>query len=284
METRRDDKDMSFVDKYLKRNTKYSFAPFDEKRTTGRIYLGAVGIVMFTIFWAVGGYLIFSRPDFKQFSGFLPIPTIEALFGLIFEMDFWLSVLASLRRVIVGIFIAFAIGFPCGILIGFYRRFRVVTYPPIQLLRMISPLSWMPIALLVFASFEGAIYFLITMATIWPIVLNTSMGVARVNPNWILMAKNQGATDGQLLSKIVIPASFPYVLTSLRMALGVAWIVLVPAEFLGVSSGLGYIINDARDTMEYDRLMAIVIAIGILGFFLDSSIQYTRKYLNWTWN
>lgn len=148
---------------------------------------------------------------------------------------------------------------------------------------MVSPLSWMPIALLIFASFEGAIYFLITMATIWPIMINTSLGVMHVNPSWIMMARNQGANDRQLITKIVIPAAIPYILTSLRLALGVAWIVLVPAEFLGVSSGLGYLINDARDTMEYDRLMAIVIAIGILGFVLDGSIQLMRKSLNWTW-
>ncbi|MBU2510967.1 ABC transporter permease [bacterium] len=274
---------MNFVNKYLKKNTKYTFFQIDEKRRADRIYIGAMGIFLFVLLWAIGGYFVFNRPGFEQFSGFLPLPTIKAFFLLTKDPDFWLSVLASLRRVIVGILIAFMIGFPVGILIGFYSKFRIITYPPIQLLRMISPLSWMPIALLIFASFEGAIYFLITMATIWPIILNTSLGVMRVNPRWIMMAKNQGAKDSQLVSKIIIPASFPYILTSLRMALGVAWIVLVPAEFLGVSSGLGYIINDARDTMEYDRLMAIVVAIGILGFFLDGSIQFVRKYLNWTW-
>jgi NitT/TauT family transport system permease protein len=199
------------------------------------------------------------------------------------ENDFWLSVFASVRRVMFGIFIAFLIGFPMGLMIGFYRKFRTITYPPIQLLRMISPLSWMPIALLLFSTFEGAIYFLITMATIWPIILNTTLGVMRVNQHWIMMAKNQGANDRQLIGRIIIPASVPYILTSLRLALGVAWIVLVPAEFLGVSSGLGYIINDARDTMEYDRLMAVIIAIGLIGFTLDGTIQYARKFLNWRW-
>jgi len=274
---------MNFLNKYLKKNTRYSILPFDEQRQSGRFIIGMVGIVLFTMLWAIGGYLVFSNPDLKQFSGFLPIPTLRALLMLSMESDFWLSVIASLRRVMVGIVIAFLIGFPCGLMIGFYKKFRIITYPPIQLLRMISPLSWMPIALLVFATFEGAIYFLITMATIWPIIINTSLGVMRVNPSWLMMARNQGAKDRQLISKIIIPASFPYILTSLRLALGVAWIVLVPAEFLGVSSGLGYIINDARDTMEYDRLMAIVIAIGIMGFFLDGSIQLIRRYLNWTW-
>ena len=98
------------------------------------------------------------------------------------------------------------------------------------------------------------------------------------------MALNQGANNFQLIKTIVIPASLPYMLTSFRLSLGIAWIVLVPAEFLGVSSGLGYLINDARDTMEYDKLMAIVIAIGILGFFLDRIIQKLQQTFNWSWN
>jgi NitT/TauT family transport system permease protein len=121
-----------------------------------------------------------------------------------------------------------------------------------------------------FASFESAVYFLIVMATICPVILNTTIGVSNINPQWIKMAMNQGAGSYQLIRTIVIPASLPHMFTSLRLALGVAWIVLVPAEFLGVSSGLGYLINDARDTMEYDKLMAMIIAIGILGFTLPT--------------
>jgi len=192
-------------------------------------------------------------------------------------------VLASLRRVAIGIGVAFLVGLPFGILIGYFRNLRSITYTPIQFVRMISPLSWMPIALLIFTTFESTIYFLITMATVWPIILNSSLGVSRVNPQWIKMAKNQGATDVQVLLYIILPASIPYILTSLRLALGVAWIVLVPVEFLGVSSGLGYIINDARDTMEYDRLMAIVIVIGMVGFVLDGSIQLVQKVFRWNW-
>ncbi|MBA3014659.1 MAG: ABC transporter permease [Proteobacteria bacterium] len=247
------------------------------------LLLAAAGIAGFFLVWAIGGNYLFNRPHFGQFSGFLPVATIKALGRLLFDLQFWPSVLASLRRVTVGIGIAFVLGLPLGLLIGYFRQLRTATYVPIQFVRMISPLSWMPIALLVFATFESAIYFLITMATIWPIVLNSSLGVSRVNPQWIRMAKNQGATDVQVLLYIVVPASVPYILTSLRLALGVAWIVLVPVEFLGISSGLGYIINDARDTMEYDRLMAIVMAIGMIGFILDGSIQLIQRVFRWNW-
>ncbi len=243
-----------------------------------------IGLAVFFLVWiAVSGFF-FTRPEFSQFSGFLPGPTARALMTAAQESRFWVSVFASLKRILIGIGIAAIMGVPMGILVGFYPRFRSLSYSPIQFVRMISPLSWMPLAILLFASFESAIYFLIVMATICPIILNTTIGVLNINPQWIKMALNQGATNFQLIKTIIIPFSLPYMLTSLRLALGVAWIVLVPAEFLGVSSGLGYLINDARDTMEYDKLMAMIIAIGVLGFSLDRIIQKLQHTFSWSWN
>jgi len=243
-----------------------------------------IGLTIFICLWMAASQFIFTRPQFVQFRGFLPGPTFRALFAAFQETRFWISVAASLRRILVGIFLAALIGVPCGIIIGFYPRIRALSYSPVQFVRMISPLSWMPIALLLFTKFESAVYFLIVMATVCPIILNTAIGVLNINPQWIKMALNQGADNFQLIKTIIIPASMLYMLTSLRLALGVAWIVLVPAEFLGVSSGLGYLINDARDTMEYDRLMAMIIAIGIIGFVLDRIIQKIQHSVSWSWN
>ncbi len=273
---------MRFLSKYLAKHSKKPGAAAQE-RPASKIGYGICGTLILFLLWAVIGHFIFSRPGYEQFASFLPIPTAKSLYFLLLDTEFWSSAVASLRRVVVGILIAFLFGLPSGLLIGYYARLRMTTYPPLQFLRMISPLSWMPIALLIFATFESAIYFLITMATVWPIVLNTTLGVSRVNPRWIDMARNQGAKDHQLIFRIIIPSSVPHIFTSLRLALGVAWIVLVPAEFLGISSGLGYLINDARDTMEYDRLMAVVVAIGILGLVLDWTIQLAQNRLNWTW-
>ncbi len=243
-----------------------------------------IGLALFAGVWLLASSIIFTRPQFSQFKGFLPGPTLSALANAFQDTHFWLSVFASLRRILVGIFIASVLGFPTGILIGFYPKLRGLSYSPLQFVRMISPLSWMPIALLLFVSFESSVYFLIVMATICPIILNTTIGVLSINPQWIKMAKNQGATDFQLIRTIVIPSSVPVMFTSLRMALGVAWIVLVPAEFLGISNGLGYLINDARDTMEYDKLMAMIIAIGILGFILDHFFQNLQHKFNRSWS
>ncbi|MFA5903169.1 MAG: ABC transporter permease [Desulfobacula sp.] len=243
-----------------------------------------IGLFIFTLIWITVTDFFFSRPGLDQYKGFLPGPTLNALMAAAQESKFWVSVFASLKRILIGISISAIICVPIGILVGFYPRFRGLSYSPIQFVRMISPLSWMPIAILLFSTFESAIYFLIVMATICPIILNTTIGVLNINPQWIKMALNQGANNFQLIKTIIIPFSLPYILTSLRLALGVAWIVLVPAEFLGVSSGLGYLINDARDTMEYDKLMAMIIAIGILGFTLDRVIQKFQHTFSWSWN
>ncbi|MCG8470362.1 MAG: ABC transporter permease [Desulfobacterales bacterium] len=273
---------ISVIHRYLKKQTAYNKEPFAEKAMNHRGIMGLFGFFLFVVVWAAGGRFIFSRPEFVQFKGFLPLPSLKGLWTLLFMPHFWASVWASLSRVFIGLGVAFVVGFPVGLLIGFYRKVRIMSYPPMQFLRMVSPLAWMPIALLLFSSFESAICFIITMATVWPVILNTSLGVARVNPGWIMMAKNQGASDFQLFVRVIIPASVPYILTSLRLALGIGWIVLVPAEYLGVSSGLGYIINDARDTMAYDLLMATLLAIGAIGFVLDGSLQMLRRVLNWS--
>ena len=145
-----------------------------------RLLYGLAGIVVFFGIWFVAGYVFFAQPAYRQFSDMLPLPTLIALKEIFTESSFWMSVMASLRRVMVGILLAFLLGLPAGILLGFFRKLRLFAHTPIQFLRMISPLSWMPVALLIFASFESAIYFLITVATVWPVLLTIAMGTSRV--------------------------------------------------------------------------------------------------------
>ena len=256
----------------------FEFSSFFTRGWSGWKYELA-GFLLFAFAWAAVTQIVFTRPELYHFKGFLPGPTLAALADAFQNSKFWMSVFASLRRIVLGIAISAFIGLPLGVLIGFFTRLRKLTHSPIQFVRMISPLSWMPIALLLFTSFESAVHFLIIMATICPIILNTAIGVMNINPQWLKMALNQGANNVQLIQTIVLPYSIPHMITSIRLALGIAWIVLVPAEFLGVSSGLGYLINDARDTMEYDKLMAIIIAIGILGFILDRIFQKLQHRL-----
>lgn len=150
------------------------------------------------------------------------------------------------------------------------------------MLRMISPLAWMPIAILVFASWDGAIVFLIFAASVWPVVFATAAGVKRIDPAWLIAGRTHGGKGFALFQRVILPAIIPDLLIGLRLALGTAWIVLVPAEYLGVTSGLGYAINDARDTLSYDTLTAIVLLIGLIGFALDYIVAIAIKRSSWT--
>ncbi|MBF0200270.1 MAG: ABC transporter permease [Desulfamplus sp.] len=266
----------------MNKGNHFNFSSFFSYRASG-FKFEILGILILFMVWMSLGWILALGDGRDQFYDFLPIPTMKALFIVVQEDRFWLSVWASIRRVMVGISIAALIGIPTGLVTGFYPVLRNIAYAPTQLLRMVSPLSWMPVALIVFTSFEGAICFLIAMATVWPIILNTASGAADVNPKWIQMAMNQGANRVQIFRTIVIPATLPAIFSSMRLALGVAWIVLVPAEFLGVASGLGYLINDARDTLEYDMLMAMIVAIGILGFSLDKLFQFVQTLFVRSW-
>ncbi len=242
-----------------------------------KLLFGSIGCFFFVLIWVLAGQILLSFPDYSQFYGFHPLATANAFYHLLQSDLFWQAVVASLRRVLIGLSFAFLIGVPSGILIGYYDRVWMFTHIPIQFLRMVSPLSWMPIAILILPSFEKAIYFLITMACVWPIILSTAQGVNRINPQILDMARNQGARDIQMLLKVILPSALPFIIVGLRLALGISWIILVPAEFLGISSGLGYSINDARDTLEYDRLLALVVAIGFIGLFLDTTVRFLEK-------
>lgn len=134
---------------------------------------------------------------------------------------------------------------------------------------MVSPLSWMPLAVMALGVGEAPVVFLLTFAAVWPIVLNTAAGVMALDRSWLQLAHSLSATRTEVVLRIVLPGIVAHVLTGFRLALGIGWIVLVPAEMLGVSAGMGYFILDTRDRLAYDELTAGIVVIGALGFTLD---------------
>lgn len=251
-------------------------------RVFGRsVALKLLGVVFFLLLWEMGGRSIAANPDTSCFADFAPVPTLKALKEIATNGELWRHTLPSLGRIGWGILIALVIGIPLGVAVGRFRSLGDATHLPFQFLRMISPLAWMPIAIIVYSTWDKAIIFLITMAAIWPLILSSAAGVKKIEPNWFIVARNLGAQEWQMMIRVVIPAVLYDVFNGLRLAIGVAWIVIVPAEFLGVSSGLGYAINDARDTLEYDRLAAYVVAIGMIGYLLDSGCNFLTKKVNW---
>ncbi|WP_428035274.1 ABC transporter permease [Amphritea sp.] len=241
----------------------------------------AVGITGLMLLWWFGGFLIENDPDLSAFAAFAPAPTFSALVDLVASGEVWQPIGSSLYRILSGLVWGIGIGVPVGVTVGYFGLALKVTNVPFQFLRMISPLAWMPIAVLAFQSWDSAIIFLIVMATVWPIIFSTAHGVRRIDPNWFKVARNLGASGFQMLRRIILPAIMTDVMAGIRLAVGVAWVVLVPAEYLGVTSGLGYAINDARDTLSYDSLAAVVIVIGIIGYGLDTICSVLIKRFNW---
>ncbi len=240
--------------------------------------LGLAGLLAL---WFAGGLVLESVPAYAAFAGFAPGPALASFAELIASGEAWRAAAPSLARIGQGLAVAFLLGAPLGLLVGSAPLAERILQPPFQLLRMISPLAWMPVAVLAFPSWDGAIVFLIAAAAIWPILFSTAAGVKRVDPVWLAMARNLGAGRLAALRAVIVPAVLQDILTGLRLALGVAWIVLVPAEYLGVTSGLGYAINDARDTLSYDRLAALVLLIGLIGYALDSVLGRLAARARW---
>jgi NitT/TauT family transport system permease protein len=240
-----------------------------------------VGLAALLAVWWVAIYYVTLNPSLSQFRDFSPVAAMKA-FPEIWEHG---TIQAALKssgyRLGMGLFLAIAIGVPIGILFGRVKWFQQLFNVPFQFLRMISPLSWEPIAVVVFTGWEEAIIFLIAIASLWPVVFSTAAGLAKVDPNWFKVARNLGAKPWHMVTRIIIPAILFDVLTGIRLALGVAWIVIIPAEFLGVTSGFGYAIEDARESLEYSHLMAFVVVIGAVGYVLDSICVLLIKRYSW---
>ncbi len=179
------------------------------------------------------------------------------------------NTVASLFRVSIGFSLAVVLGVPLGIILGRVEIAKLLFNPLIQFLRPISPLAWIPLAMLWFGIGDPPAIFLIFLASFFPMVVSTSVAVESIKPTYFQVAANFNFTRIEVLTKIVIPAIIPQVITALRMTIAIAWLVVVAAEMIAVQSGLGYLILDARNALRMDYVMVAMIVIGIIGLLLD---------------
>lgn len=244
-----------------------------------RDYLVGLG-VLFGLWW-LAIYLITLSPSHAQFADFGVVEAFKALPGLWGDGTIPHALVSSGYRMGMGLLYAIALGAPVGIVVGRVGWFKKLSNVPFQFFRMISPLSWEPIAVIAFSTWDEAIIFLIAIASVWPVVFSTAAGLSKVDPNWFKVARNLGASSWQVVIKIIVPAIAFDVLTGIRLALGVAWIVLIPAEFLGVTTGFGFAIEDAREGLDYSNLMAMILVIGVVGYILDGICLLLIKRFAW---
>ncbi len=246
-------------------------------RTRDGYLLALVGLAAALALWTA-----FTGPWAPPLArSFAPDRALAALSRLVLTGALEPHVAASLLRILAGVGIAAAIGVPAGILLARSRAADGAASAILPLLRMISPLTWMPIAVMAFGIGDRPVVFLIVAAAVWPVLLSTAHGVTGVDPRWVAAARTLGAGQRALVLRVLVPAALPDVLTGLRLALGVAWIVLVPAEMLGVRSGLGYFVLDTRDRFAYDELAALVLVIGATGYVLDTIVRALQRRLSW---
>lgn len=190
----------------------------------------------------------------------------------------------SLFRVFCGYGAAVVLGVPFGLLVGWWSGLARAANPLIQLLRPISPLAWMPLAVIWFGVSNLAPIFLIFLASFFPIVVATMNGVRNVPPVYVQAGRNFGLSTPALITRVVFPAVLPRIVVGLRLAFGVAWLVLVAAEMIAVDSGLGYLIIDARNAgKRYDLVVGGMLLIGVIGLILDALIRRTEKmkFVRW---
>ncbi|MEG2631845.1 MAG: ABC transporter permease [Comamonas sp.] len=237
------------------------------KRAVDRVVWPIVGLALAVGLWSLGARQLSDVEAIR--NAFAPTAGFAALGRLLAAGDLWEHIALSLQRIGLSLLLALLIAVPLGIWIGLSPLFAKLTGTLFQFLRMVSPLSWMPLAVMALGVGEAPVVFLLTFAAVWPIMLNTAAGVAALDKSWLQLAHSLSATRGEIVLHIVLPGILTHVLTGFRLALGIAWIVLVPAEMLGVSAGMGYFILDTRDRLAYDELMAGIVVVGCLGFMLD---------------
>jgi len=179
----------------------------------------------------------------------------------------------SLVRVGAGFGGALAFGIPLGMFLGWNAGAARVANPVIQFLRPISPLAWIPVAIVVFGVNDRAAIFLIFLASLFPILVAAMNGVRGVPAMYRQAGRNFGLSPGALLARVVFPAALPELLSGIRIALGIAWLVVVAAEMIAVNSGLGYLVIDSRNAgKRYDLVVAAMVLIGVIGLALNVAV------------
>jgi nitrate/nitrite transport system permease protein len=203
-----------------------------------------------------------------------------ALFSHAFSPDGigW-QLIASIGRVLLGFAIAVCIGVPLGLLIGMLPRLNKVLDPYIQILKPISPLAWMPLALYALKDSAQAAIFIIAISAVWPVLINSAAGASGIRNEWLNVARVLDLPWHIRVWRIVLPSAVPAVLTGMRVSIGIAWFVIVAAEMVVGSSGIGYFIWNQWNNLQIADMLVAVLLIGAVGFILDQVLAAIGRRL-----
>ncbi|MCX7626840.1 MAG: nitrate ABC transporter permease [Methylophilaceae bacterium] len=232
-----------------------------------------VGVALFIAAWAILAQQSQSLPG--------PLKTWESA-KQVFAQPFYVNgpndqgigwnILNSLQRVGIGFGLAALVGIPLGFVLGRFRILGDMAAPVISILRPVSPLAWLPIGLLVFKAANPAAIWVIFISSIWPMVLNTAAGVQRIPQDYLNVARVLNLSEWKVFTKILFPAVLPHVLTGVRLAIGVAWLVIVAAEMLTGGVGLGFWVWDEWNNLNVEHIIIAIFVVGIIGLALEQSL------------
>ncbi|MFB2898712.1 nitrate ABC transporter permease [Aerosakkonemataceae cyanobacterium BLCC-F50] len=188
----------------------------------------------------------------------------------------WL-LLASLRRVLWGFLLGAVVAIPLGFLIGMSKSAMLALNPLIQIFKPVSPLAWLPIALAIFNLADPSAIFVIFITSLWPTIINTALGVSSVSKDYIDVARVLEMNRWRRITKIILPASLPYIFTGLRISLGIAWLVIVAVEMLTGGVGIGFFVWDEWSRLNLSSVFLAVLVIGVTGLLLDFALSKIQE-------
>ena len=187
------------------------------------------------------------------------------------------NVLASLGRVGIGFGAAALVGIPLGFVIGRFRFASDMAAPIIALLKPVSPLAWLPIGLLVFKAANPASIYVIFVCSLWPMIVNTAAGVRQIPQDYLNVARVLNLSEWTTFTRILLPAVLPYMLTGVRLSIGVAWLVIVAAEMLTGGVGIGFWVWDEWNNLKVDHIIIAILVIGVVGLALEQALLFLAK-------
>jgi nitrate/nitrite transport system permease protein len=252
--------------------------PFDWSALMGQILPPLAGMALLVAIWGM----------LTQKGG--PFPTPAATFDAavkLFAHPFYengpndqgigWNILFSLQRVAVGFGLAAVVGIPLGFVIGRFALLNRMLSPLISLLKPVSPLAWLPIGLLVFKSANPAAIWTIFICSIWPMVINTAVGVQRVPEDYLNVARVLKLSEWKIATRILLPSVMPYMLTGMRLSVGTAWLVIVAAEMLTGGVGIGFWVWDEWNNLNVAHIIIAIFVIGIVGLLLEWALMAVAK-------
>jgi nitrate/nitrite transport system permease protein len=248
--------------------------PFDWRALWLKMLPPLLGIGLLIGLWAI--------VSMKSSSGFpSPIETLKQAVDVFSDPFYrkgpndqgigW-NVLSSLKRVAFGFGMAALVGIPMGFMIGRFTFLSRMFNPLISLLRPVSPLAWLPIGLMVFKGANPAAIWTIFICSIWPMIINTAVGVQRVPSDYMNVARVLNLSEWKIMTKILFPAVLPYMLTGVRLAVGTAWLVIVAAEMLTGGVGIGFWVWDEWNNLNVKNIIIAIFAIGMVGLVLEFAL------------